>query len=203
MILVWGDVMKMKKTGVFSTRNRLMDAMVEIGNQKGFLEISIKEICDLAEVNRSTFYRNYSSKDDLLRDIEATYMQAVDILCNGYHSINISDEASVFENCTKVTRRIYAYHTEAKEVFRFLMNPNCDPYFRDRFKKLLYYHLNKLFCSNIPSPPESIGYAIEYISGGMIDCIYRWIQYEDMSEEDFSDILTQLILQSMQRYFIK
>ncbi len=190
--------MQMKKHGVFSTKSRLMDAMVKIGNQKGFLRISIKEICELAEINRSTFYRNYESKDHLLREIETEYLHSIDLLCESYHTINILDDATAVENCRSIASKIYAYHLESKETFRFLMSPNCDPYFRDRMKRLLQTHFHRLLCATISSPPESIGYVIEFISAGIIDCLYRWIQQQDLSEADFADIVTRLILLSMQ-----
>ncbi len=189
--------MKTQKTGIYSTKNRLMNALVSLGNQKGFLETSITEICSLAEVNRSTFYRNFESKDQLLRELEAAYLRSIDLLCQGYHAIDILDEATVVANCRSIAKKIYAYHVQSKETFRFLMSPSCDPYFRDRLKRLLHYHFQKLLSANVPSPDESMGYAIEFISGGIIDCLYRWILKQDMTEESFADIVTRLIVSAM------
>lgn len=193
-----GNIMQAHKTGMYSTKNRLMNAMVTLGNQKGFEETSVIEICEMAEINRSTFYRNYESKDHLLRELEATYLQAIDLLCQGYHSFNFMDEETVLENCSSIARKIYAFHMESKEMFRFLMSPNCDPYFRDRLKRLLHSHFAKLICSNMSSPPVTVDYAIGFVSGGIIDCLYQWIQRQDISEEEFADIVTRLIVSSVQ-----
>lgn len=174
-----------------------MNAMVSLGNQKGFLETSITEICALAEVNRSTFYRNFESKDALLRELEAAYLQAIDLLCQGYHAIDILDEKTVVDNCRSIASKIYTYHVQSKETFRFLMSPNCDPFFRDRLKRLLHFHFKKLLHANVSSPDNSVGYAIEFVSGGIIDCLSRWIQKQDMTEEAFADIVTRLIVSSI------
>jgi len=198
ILQLWGDIMRTHKPGIYSTKNRLMNAMVFLGNEKGFLETSITEICALAEVNRSTFYRNFESKDALLRELEATYLQAIDLLCQKYHTIDILDENTVVENCRSIAGKIYAYHVQSKEIFRFLMSPSCDPFFRDRLKRLLHFHFKKLLHAHISSPDDSVGYAIEFISGGIIDCLSRWIQKQDMGEEAFADIITRLIVSSIQ-----
>lgn len=191
-------MMQTHKTGMYSTKNRLMNAMVSLGNQKGFLETSVTEICEMAEVNRSTFYRNYESKDHLLRELEATYLQAIDLLCQGYHTVNFMDEETVLENCRSIASKIYAFHVESKETFRFLMSPNCAPYFRDRLMRLLHFHFTKLICANMSSPPVAINYAIGFISGGIIDCLYQWIQKQDIAEDTFEDVVTRLIVSSVQ-----
>src|SRR6266699_5908998 len=49
------------------TRMLLQHALNSLILKKGYEAITIKDICDAANVGRSTFYAHYTSKDDLKR----------------------------------------------------------------------------------------------------------------------------------------
>ncbi len=48
----------------------LRDSLIELMKERSILRISIKDICELADVSRSTFYAHYNDQYDLLRQIE-------------------------------------------------------------------------------------------------------------------------------------
>jgi AcrR family transcriptional regulator len=50
------------------TRAMLQHALISLILEKGYEAITIKDICDAADVGRSTFYAHYTSKDDLKRN---------------------------------------------------------------------------------------------------------------------------------------
>jgi len=52
---------------VARTRATLQHALMSLMLKKGYEAITIKDICDTANVGRSTFYAHYASKDDLKR----------------------------------------------------------------------------------------------------------------------------------------
>ena len=52
---------------VARTRAMLQHALISMILKKGYEAITIDDICDAANVGRSTFYAHYTSKDDLKR----------------------------------------------------------------------------------------------------------------------------------------
>ncbi len=48
------------------TRKALIDALVELGLERGYESVKIKEITERANIGNSTFYRHYKNKNDLL-----------------------------------------------------------------------------------------------------------------------------------------
>ncbi|RWI36100.1 TetR/AcrR family transcriptional regulator [Mesorhizobium sp.] len=52
---------------VARTRAMLQDALISLIPKKGYEAITVEDICDAANVGRSTFYAHYTSKDDLKR----------------------------------------------------------------------------------------------------------------------------------------
>ena len=51
------------------TREYIRTAMIYLANEKPFNEISITELTRRAGVSRTAFYRNYDSKNDVLKEI--------------------------------------------------------------------------------------------------------------------------------------
>ena len=54
------------------TRDCMKAALVKLLNEKDLPQISVTEIVTAAGVSRPAFYRNYSSKEDLLEDVIAS-----------------------------------------------------------------------------------------------------------------------------------
>ena len=52
---------------VARTRRALQHAFMSLILDKGYDAVSIQDICDMADVGRSTFYSHYTGKDDLKR----------------------------------------------------------------------------------------------------------------------------------------
>ena len=52
---------------IIRTRGVLQHALTSLILKKGYEAITIQDICDEANVGRSTFYAHYTSKDDLKR----------------------------------------------------------------------------------------------------------------------------------------
>lgn len=52
------------------TRMVLQDSLIELMRKKPITKITIKELCEKADINRTTFYAHYSDQYDLLNKIE-------------------------------------------------------------------------------------------------------------------------------------
>lgn len=52
------------------TKKILNDSLLELMQTKPISKITIKEICDLSDMSRSTFYLHYQVQSALLEDIE-------------------------------------------------------------------------------------------------------------------------------------
>lgn len=57
-----------------STKQRIIFGMFEMMMEKSYADITVKEICERAELSRMTFYRNFHTKEDvLLAQFEMVY----------------------------------------------------------------------------------------------------------------------------------
>ena len=60
--------MNKNESKYFNTAIRMDEALITLLGKKDFEYITIKEICDIAGVNRSTFYLHYDNISDLLKE---------------------------------------------------------------------------------------------------------------------------------------
>ena len=65
-----------------NTTLKMYDALFKLIEEKEFTDITIKELCDEAKINRSTFYSHYDNMHQLLRECEEyvlkTFMDSFD-----------------------------------------------------------------------------------------------------------------------------
>lgn len=60
--------MNKSESKYFATAARMDEAFLELIEKKDFAYITVKEICEKAGVNRSTFYLHYETVGDLLEE---------------------------------------------------------------------------------------------------------------------------------------
>ena len=59
------------------TRYALQNALIACMQQKPFNRITVREICETADINRSTFYMHYKDIYELLDEIEEQVYQEI------------------------------------------------------------------------------------------------------------------------------
>ena len=67
--MIGGVHMKIDKR-VRYTKMFLKEALIKLLNEKPISRITIKELCEEAEINRATFYSHYQDQYDLLDQLE-------------------------------------------------------------------------------------------------------------------------------------
>ena len=60
--------MNKSESKYFNTASKMDEAFLDLLSKKDFAYITVKEICDKAGVNRSTFYLHYETVSDLLSE---------------------------------------------------------------------------------------------------------------------------------------
>ena len=72
------------------TKIWIKQALLELLDTYMFDEITVKQIVNAAEISRPTFYRNYSSKDEVLNEF-------FDDIISGYEKTVKNDPPNTFE----------------------------------------------------------------------------------------------------------
>ena len=89
--------MKKNESKYFNTAIKMDEALITLLEKKDFEYITIKEICDTAGVNRSTFYLHYENTSDLLNE---TTRYVIDKHL-AYYEIDKQRVSLQFETCKR------------------------------------------------------------------------------------------------------
>ena len=61
------------------TKRMLKEALVKLLENKPIEKVTVLEICQTAEINRTTFYKYYGSQYDLMNDIQDDFLHELEI----------------------------------------------------------------------------------------------------------------------------
>lgn len=128
------------------------DALISLCKTEDFNDINIKQICKKAGYNRSTFYRHFNSKEDIIRD------KAKDLIANWNSSLQFELGYS-YENFVN----IFEYLRENDYLFLLMQKLNMQ---EDLFR-LSYEYLHYNF--NVDE------YDLVFVNNGILAVVVRWI----------------------------
>ena len=113
------------------TRAALKGALANLMLVKQVKDISVRELTDLADVNRGTFYLHYKDVFDLLEKTED------DILEEFKETLNEFDEKSVSDDATRFFESVYTLCMKNGDFIRILIGENGDIRFLNSLKELV------------------------------------------------------------------
>jgi AcrR family transcriptional regulator len=101
---------------VARTRTALHHALIALIRTKHYEAITIEEICDAANVGRSTFYAHYTGKDDLHRSGIENLRK---VLANRHRGTPM-DPADIGGRCLSFSLILFEHAQDHKDLFRAL-----------------------------------------------------------------------------------
>lgn len=156
-----------------NSQNRIESVFIELLQSKEISQISVTDICKLANVNRSTFYANYLDVYDLADKIKANLVNEVKKL--------YSEERTTQNNSndfSKLFRHIKENPIFYKTYFKLNYNNTTDIVEFD-------YTLSKLLYND-----KLIDYHIEFFKAGLNAIIKKWLDNDcKESVEDINELL--------------
>lgn len=153
-------------------KNALMDLLSEKGS---VTKISVRELCERADLNRSTFYAHYSEPKELLEEVEAELLDAT-----REHLQKIGAENDIGAHRYLLSFLIYI--KENDKPFRTLRIDAGDPEFRSKFmQQSIIQFVENL---DIAFPKEQEQYIYSYILNGSTGVIIQWMRSDYSIDEN-------------------
>lgn len=172
------------------TRMVIKNSFVELLKKKPINKITVKEICEMAEINRATFYKHYLDVYDLLDKIEEQFLVELE------KSLAPRGERSAAETLSLIMINLKA----DADMYLALFSENGDPKFPKKiFEKC--YEIEQLMDSvsmKEPLSSEKKKWLYNYLAYGCNGIITQWVA--DGMKEPVSEVANfteQLIQNSM------
>ncbi|MGN0469028.1 MAG: TetR/AcrR family transcriptional regulator [Acutalibacteraceae bacterium] len=153
-------------------KNAIMDLLKEKGSVD---KISVRELCEKAELNRSTFYAHYNEPKDLLLEVENELL-----LSTQEHLKKIGEENDI--GAHKYILSFLKYIKDNDKPFRTLLVDSTVPDFRSRFmQQSILQFIENL---NITFSKGAEQYIYSYILNGSTGIILQWIRSDYAADEN-------------------
>ncbi|MDR2480225.1 MAG: TetR family transcriptional regulator C-terminal domain-containing protein [Treponema sp.] len=153
------------------TRKVLRDSLVELMRQKPVSKITIKELCQTADINRTTFYVHYRDQYDLLQQIEEDTISYVAGMLDKYE--NKRSRREVIE----MVEEMVGYIANNSNSIQVLLSENGDINFQKRLFNLLTHQeqIIKYFNGKTIDEETREYYSIFFVNGA-IGFMQHWLK---------------------------
>lgn len=178
------------------SRKLIIQAFIELMQEKELEKITVTDIVKRADINRGTFYAHYQDTSAVIEQI------GDDIIAKLIEFLDEFQYENFFRNPLPLLVKISSYLEEDLEFYRILINSSGAEKFLTKLKKIfvIYMELN----SNVP---ESIKKSSEFyirtnfFAGGIISLYQLWFRGEmEQSLEAISNDISKLISASLSQF---
>jgi AcrR family transcriptional regulator len=169
------------------TRMVLKDSLLQLLKEKSISSITIKELCELADINRSTFYSHYSNQYDLLNAIEEEFIEEMVETLSQY---NFSKE----DEALQMTEKILEYIAEKSEICQTLLSENSDIHFQKKGMIITQKFIFKNWLTKNQLNQDTVEYLSIFVISGSIYLIKHWLE-DGMNKppKDLAEIIINFI----------
>lgn len=167
------------------TRHALQTALIERMQEKPLNRITVREVCEAADINRSTFYMHYKDMYDLMDEIEEQVYQDIDAI--------FAKEAPSVQDMEHLLNYVQTHQA----LFRCLFQ-QCSGISISRFSTILHTHYSKkLPYNNTLTPSLESVYLYEFLYTGILGVLQKWLQNDCKDDnKQVAEVIWRMIIRS-------
>ena len=190
--------MNKNESKYFNTAKKMNDALITLLESKEYEYITIKEICHIANVNRSTFYLHYSNMNDLLEET----IKSLNLSFNSHFGSKENESTIISKDNLEDLLLInddnlipyLNFIKENKNIYKVLKNHpqlfNANKTYDQMFRKLFVPIMNRFGLDE-----KWHKYLMDFYISGLTSIVLDWV-YDDckIPVQEVSDFIKGLIV---------
>ncbi len=151
------------------TKMVLKESFIKLLERKNISQITVKEICEDADINRATFYAHYTDPYDLLRKIENELIDNV----SAYLADYMQNKTDI--NIVEIVGKILEYIKENAQLCKLLLSERGDFNFQKRVMMLIYDKNVRDLTNGTGISKEDAEYLNSFTISGCVGVIQKWL----------------------------
>jgi AcrR family transcriptional regulator len=180
------EELKKEDRRVRRTKKLLTQALTELLQKKQVNKITVKELTDLADMNRGTFYMYYKDIFDMLEKIEDELFQKLDVIAQSH------EHGDPTQQVKPILLDLFRFIEENQEMCRVLLSPNGDMNFLHRLYEAIRERSLEIWKDQMGSLGEKeFDYRYSFVIFGCAGMIRAWVnrscQETDMQMAELAD----------------
>lgn len=178
---------------VLRTKKNIRQAFLHLLSEKSLSQITVKELSDLADINRKTFYMYYSNIEDIFAELEdELVLKLVHVFEKELFQKEMFDSYSFFENLNRTI-------LEDIDLYRILNHSDLLPHLIQRAKNALIEVFFRKYNISADSDNERYILYAEYAASGILSMYTKWFSRDfHMSLEELTRTAAEITLYGLQ-----
>lgn len=160
--------MKKKTEQTEMTQRNFQDAFWLLYEKKSIDKITVKDICNLAGYNRSTFYQYYADVYDVLHKLEKQLLDEVDEFV-----VYLVEQANNFD-ASQALKAILEIFAHLNKYITVLLGPHGDTEFTRKVVENLKPIWIKYFFKTEQYTAAEVDLLMEYYISGLLSMYQKW-----------------------------
>ena len=172
--------MNKNESKYFNTAIRMDEALISLLEKKDFEYITIKEICDAAGVNRSTFYLHYENTYDLLQETTRYILDKH----FAYYSADAQSITNSFGDCepkdlmfitAEYLTPYLSFIKENQRIFKVSIKQFHSMNMDDVYSKMFVHIFNPIL-ERFHVPEKERSYMMKFYLTGVYAIVMEWLE---------------------------
>lgn len=151
------------------TKMVLKDSFITLLEKKDISKISIKELCEDADINRATFYAHYNNQYDFMNQIQNELLENVEKHLSAF----VQNDQPIA--LVDMVGQIFEYIKENARICKLLLSERGDLNFQKRVFMLVYENIINNIIRDGTISKEDAEYVHAFTLTGCIGVIQKWL----------------------------
>lgn len=161
--------MKTEYRSALRSKKMIREAFLELLKEKDIHKITVTEVVNKADLNRSTFYAHYSDIRAITEEMENEVIAKMMELLKNFELIHF------FNNPTPLLLEVSRFLENNQELYKVLLKVNDAETFLKKLKKLFAdYMLSNTDIPEYLKDSKMVSLRISYFAGGIINLYQDW-----------------------------
>lgn len=165
------------------TKRLIKEGLLRLLEKKQINKISVSELCQEAEINRSTFYRHYETPRDVLEEIASDQIGVL---------FEYATSAESDQNIKGFIEHLCIFLLDRKDIVKIFLRNNMEIDLKRIFQTLSQHFLSSktILYRGKAADQETLQLLDAFYSAGMYSLISQWIT-EDIhkTSEQIADLI--------------
>ena len=173
---------------VIKTRRQLKKGLAALMKEKSVNQITVKELVEEVDINRSTFYLHFKDIQDLLREIEENMEAQIKRAIEEHPIVSGNENAFYF------IEDMFRVLDEEREISKALIGPNGDMGFIHRIERITKENSRGTLEKMFPGKKEDLKYFYAFCLSGCLGLVKVWLnEGEEKSPEEMAQMTFNMI----------
>jgi len=151
------------------TKMVLKESFLNLLEKKDISRITVKEICEDADINRATFYTHYTDVYDLQKKIEDEFLDNVEVY------LSQLDKKGKNVNDFILAEKIFDYIKDNAKLCKLLLSERGDLSFQKKIMTIVYDKIISELTDNNKLSKEDAEYVYSFTITGCVGIVQKWL----------------------------